>query len=313
MSMPVIQAPKPNKNVVDFVKSNRDEVKAMMKEAGAVKFKGFKVKEDATAKILEKLGIKLGEDVFWSTPRQRVKGKVFTATEFDKTREIMLHCEAAYAKSYPRILCFHAVKAAEVKGGTTFADLDAVSADLGDIVDQFAQRGVRYVRCYRDMIDIPLSKAFGTDDKDEAKKRAEAKGMEVDFTADGAMRSAHTVRGALPDSAAGKPVHFNQAHMFHPSRLAEKDREALTKLFGEDGLPRQSQWGDGEPIPDDVINRIVDTLAAHTQVIAWEDSDVVLIDNLRFMHGRQTYDGTRRVITAMGNNQTTEERTPLAI
>jgi len=313
MSLPVIQAPKPGKNVVDFVKGNRDEVRATLKEAGGVMLRGFKAKEDATAKVLEKLGVKLGEDVFWSTPRQKVKGKTFSATEYDKNREIMLHCEAVYAKSYPRVLCFHSIKSAEVKGGTTYANLDDISADLGDIVDEFERRGVQYVRCYRDMIDIPIAKAFGTDDKAEAQRRAEAKGMTVDYTADGAMRSKHTVRGAIVDPAGGKKLHFNQAHMFHPSRLAEKDREALTKLFGADGLPRQSNYGDGEPIPDAVIDRVVDTLAAHTKVIEWQDGDVVLVDNMRFLHGRQTYDGTRRITVAMGNNQTVEERTALAI
>ncbi|MEM9809939.1 MAG: TauD/TfdA family dioxygenase, partial [Pseudomonadota bacterium] len=190
---------------------------------------------------------------------------------------------------------------------------DDISEDLGDLVEEFDRRGVRYVRVYRDHIDIPLAKAFGTDDLKVAEERARAKGMDVDFASDGSMRSAHTVRGAVGDAAQGKKLHFNQAHMFHASRLRPQDREGMVQLFGEDGLPRQALWGDGEQIPDETIDRVVEVLRKHTQVIEWTDDDVVLIDNLRFLHGRQTFDGERKVTVAMGANQDLSERTALSL
>src|SRR5262249_38423321 len=130
---------------------------------GVVWLRGFTAAQpDLCQRLLTLIGAPLMEDVFWSTPRVRVSDKTFTATEYPARETIPLHSEMSYLQRYPRLLGFHALQCPDTGGQTTIADLDAISADLGEITEEFHTRAVRYVRVFRDGVDIPLATAFGT-------------------------------------------------------------------------------------------------------------------------------------------------------
>jgi alpha-ketoglutarate-dependent taurine dioxygenase len=48
-----------------------------------------------------------------------------------------------------------------------------------------------------------------------------------------------------------------------------------------------------------------------TLPVAWQPADVLIIDNMRYMHGRLPFEGTRKLHVAMSTGQTEPTRTPL--
>jgi hypothetical protein len=204
---------------------------------------------------------------------------------------------------------FQCKDAADTGGATTIADMNAVTEALGDLVDEFHEREVIYRRNFRQGIDIPWQHAFETEDKDQVGEIAKRNGLEIEWKADGTLRVDQQAQGAI-DGPNGA-IWFNQAHLFHPLQLPEATRNALVTAFGADGLPRNAIFGDGEPIPDAKIRRILDVLTEKTENIDWQDGDLAIIDNMRWMHGRAPFTGSRKVLAAMGLPQNTPAQTPL--
>jgi hypothetical protein len=305
-----ITAPAAGTELVSWMGDRMDEIRSGLSEEGLVLLRGFDTEKASTLK--EVLGLFDAEpltDARWSTPRSSVGEGAFTSTEYPAEQWIVLHSEMSYARTWARLLLFQCKIAAETGGATTIADLQAVSDELGEIVDEFHEREVMYLRNFRKGLDIPWQNAFGTEDRDEVLEIGRRNGLEVEWRPDGTLHTVQQAQGAV-DGPKG-PLWFNQAHLFHPSQLPAATRRALIAALGEDGLPRTAVFGDGEPIPDATIERILEVLTKHTRNIDWQDGDVSIIDNMRWMHGRSPYTGTRKVLAAMGRAQSTPSVTPI--
>ena len=309
--MKIIQAPSSTTELTGWIGDNMDAVKQDISETGLVLFRGFDTRDAATLKkTLALFDAEPMMDARWSSPRSSVGEGAFTSTEFPADQWIVLHSEMSYARTWPRLLMFQCTDAADTGGATTIADMKEVSDALGaDLVEEFHEREVIYRRNFRTGVDIPWQHAFGTEDKDEVAVLAEKNGLEIDWQADGTLKVDQQAQGAI-DSPVGT-LWFNQAHLFHPLQLPEATRQALVAAFGEDGLPRTAVFGDGEPIPDATIKRILQVLEEKTRNIDWQNGDLSIIDNMRWMHGRAPFTGSRRVLAAMGQPQTVTEQTPL--
>ena len=300
-----------SQDVLDAVLSEKARIEAGLRERGAVLLRGWGARDANTAaEALRRLGGELLDDAFWSTPRSGVTGKTFTATEYPKARTIALHSEMAYMKGWPRFLAFHSIDVAESGGETSIANLDDVSAALGPILETFATKGVTYRRTYRAGIDIPWQKAFRTEDPKEVETVAARNGMRATWLPDNVLQTAHDAQGAVK-AADGRWLWFNQAHVFHASNVPAQHRTMLTQMFGADQLPRDATYGDGTVIPDEVVARVHEVLVEHTLPVQWQPADVLIIDNMRYMHGRLPFEGTRKLHVAMSTGQTDPTRTPV--
>lgn len=308
--MRVISSPASGTELTGWIESNIEQVRDVLDQDGLALFRGFNTDDAATLKnTLALFGAEPMSDARWSTPRSAVGEGAFTSTEYPPEQWIVLHSEMSYARTWPRLLLFQCKIAADTGGATTVADLNAVSAGLGELVEEFHEREVIYLRNFRKGLDIPWQNAFGTEDRDEVIAIGARNGLDVEWRADGTLRTCQQAQGAL--SGPGGPIWFNQAHLFHPMQLPEATRKALVAALGIDGLPRNAVFGDGEPIPDATVQRILQVLSDNTVNIDWQDGDVSIIDNMRWMHGRAPFTGTRKVLAAMGLPTSTHAVTPL--
>lgn len=308
--MKTLLAPSETTELTAWISDNMDTVKDSLTEAGLVLFRGFDTEDAATLKkTLALFGADPMTDARWSTPRSSVGEGAFTSTEFPAEQWIVLHSEMSYARTWPRLLMFQCKDAADTGGATTIADMNAVTAALDDLVSEFHEREVIYRRNFRKGIDIPWQHAFETEDKDQVSEIALKNSLEIEWLSDGTLRVDQQAQGAI-DGPNGA-LWFNQAHLFHPLQLPEATRNALVAAFGADGLPRNAVFGDGEAIPDATIQRILDVLTEKTENIDWQDGDLAIIDNMRWMHGRAPFTGSRKVLAAMGLPQATPAQTPL--
>lgn len=284
---------------LEWAAASLDWITGRLIEDGVCWLRGGVGRPDTAAALVRLLGGEPMRNVFFSSPRSAVAEGTYTATEFSAREHIPPHSEMSYLPAYPRLLCFHALHCPEQGGETTVADLEAVSAELGECVEEFRARHVRYVRVFRDGLDVPMATAFGTEDVAGVERLAREQGMELEPRADGSTRLVHVARGAL-ETDSGRAIWFNQAHLWHPARLPEATRSALLELVGEAGLPRQAFFGDGGVIPDETVRVVDAAFDRHTRPVRWRPGDVVLLDNLRHAHGRRPYQGSRTVHVAMG-------------
>lgn len=297
--------------LLEWLGANVSTAKQRLVDDGFVLFCGFDTWSETTAQeVLTALGGDLLDDAYWSTPRANVASKTFTATEMTPNRTIPLHSEMTYMPAWPRMLAFHSLDVAETGGATTVCNLDDASEALSDILGPFAEKGVLYRRFYHTGIDIPWKTAFRTEDPAELEQIAAFAGMKVEWHDGNILSTEHHAQGCV-SAEDGRLLWFNQSNLFHTAALAPAARDQLSMLLGADRMPRQSFYGDGSPIAPEIIDRVNTTLDDLTHEMEWQPHDVVIIDNLRFLHGRRPFTGTRRLFVAMADKETEPRRMPL--
>jgi hypothetical protein len=300
-----------NDSIITWLKANQDEVKQLLIEDGGVILRGFEASsEDSAEVVLSILGHELLDDAYWSTPRSGVAKKTFTATEYPKEKTIALHSEMAYMPIWPRLVAFHSLIVEDQGGETTICNIDKFSQTISDLLPDFLDKGVLYKRTFQPNIDIPWQKAFQTNDPKKVKKIADKIGMEVEWFGDDVLQTSHKLQGCvLSDDET--PLWFNQSHIFHTTNIPKETLATLKDLLGEDRLPRSAFYGDGTIIPEDVIERINQTLDEQTIKVPWQVGDVLIIDNMRYSHGRMPFEGGRKLHVALADSTSLLNRTPL--
>jgi hypothetical protein len=289
------------------------EAKEALASHGAVLLRGPVLREDGVEVALEIVNDELLDDAFWSTPRSKVGGKTLTATEYPSPRTIQLHSEMAYMKVWPRYVAFHSLLVAEEGGQTTICDIEKVSADLGNaIMTPFAEKGIQYRRTFQRGVDIPWQTAFQTEDKADVLEVAERNGMSVEWLDGDALVTTHNAQGAFR-AEDGRNIYFSQAHLFHETALDPAAKEQIIKVFGRDRLPRQCFYGDGSAIPEADLAAVRQAFEANQTGMHWQAGDVLILDNMRYAHGRMPFKGARRLHVAMAKAESVPVRTALTV
>lgn len=238
--------------------------------------------------------------VYRSTPRSAVTGRVFTSTEYPPDREIPLHNELAYHRVWPRKLAFLCLVAAEHGGATPIADSRRVYARIPAAVrERFEALGVTYVRNYGVHLDLHWRDVFQTDRREDVASYCEANGIECEWYGEDRLRTHETCQAVAVHPVTGERVWFNQAHLFHVSALGAQAEADLVRLCGVDGLPRNCVYGDGTPIEPETIRMIHDAFRAETVRFSWQAGDLLFLDNMLVAHGRDSFEGQRRVVVCM--------------
>lgn len=286
-----------------------DEARNALAHNGAVIISGPIASEDAVEHALAFLDEELLDDAFWSTPRSKVKGKTMTATEYPSPRSIALHSETAYMKCWPRLVAFHSLRVADHGGETTICDIDAISRDLSDLLEPFRTRGIRYVRSFRKGLDLSWQQAFQTDSRQDVENIGRRLGMDINWLANDVLETSHTAQGTVA-AEDGSALYFNQAHLFHPSALDAGVRATLERVFGQQ-MPRKAFYGNGAEIEDSTLDRVRATLDRHQTKMSWRTGDVLILDNMRYLHGRLPFSGKRKLHVSLAKLVTDPVRTPI--
>ena len=99
----------------------------------------------------------------------------------------------------------------------------------------------------------------------------------------------------------GQPCWFNQIAFLNQWTLADDVREYLVEVYGEDGLPFNTRFGNGDPIGKDIVDLINGVNEANTAREPWRPGDLLLVDNIRTAHGRDAYTGSGEVLVGMAD------------
>jgi len=97
----------------------------------------------------------------------------------------------------------------------------------------------------------------------------------------------------------GIPAWFNQALALHVMALPQPLRDVLVRQLVEHDLPHQTFYGNGEPIEPETIETIRQAYAEEAVRFSWEVGDLLILDNLVFAHGRESFEGPRKVLACL--------------
>ena len=185
-----------NENLLDTVRDNVDRVREILVRSGAILLRGFEVTRESFGAVVDVLSGARLEYVYRSTPRTSVADRIFTATNYPPDREIPLHCEEAYQRNWPMLLAFYCEQPATEGGETPLADIVKVTARIDpEIVREFRQRGVCYIRNYLDGIDLPWADVFQTHSRAEVERFCAKHDIRFDWGRDGSLHTTQVCQG----------------------------------------------------------------------------------------------------------------------
>jgi len=245
------------------------------------------------------------------TPRTHVDGGIYTSTEYPAAHHVPLHSENSKNRGWPRKIWFYCQVPAATGGETPVADNRRVYALVPPLLrGRFEERGVLYVRNFGQGIGLSWQQAFQTEDRADVERSCAAAGVEFEWKPGGGLRTRAVAQAVTTHPDTGEPLWFNQAHLFHSSSLRADVRAALRATLAPQDLPSNALYGDGTPIEDGEIGKIVAAFDAATVVPTWRRGDVHLLDNMLLAHGRRPYTGERRVLVAMAERYSAGEGSP---
>lgn len=288
-----------------WLRTHREYIESMLHRHGAILFRNF---HDGSVEKFEEAAGAVCADLFGEygdLPREGESELIYKSTPYPADRFILFHNESSHLHSWPMRQFFSCIVAASSGGETPIVDGRRVYRRLRtDLVEEFRHRKLRYVRNFIKAFDVSWSHFYGTDDPAAVGRACAEADTEYAWAPDGTLRTWRVADAVLTHPRTGEPVFFNQLSLHHPSCLDPEMRSALRGIFGEEGMPRNVFWGDGEPIPDDVVAEVRDALDQESVMFPWQEGDVLLLDNMLVAHARRPFTGSRKVVVALGDMMT---------
>ncbi|MEU8977376.1 TauD/TfdA family dioxygenase [Streptomyces sp. NPDC048309] len=282
---------------------HRDALRAVVAEHGCVLVRGLGLREAAeTGAVFSALatGLMTEKEVF--APRQTYSDGVYSSTKWPPNQPMCMHHELSYTLEFPGLMMFACLTAPTDGGATAVADaptvLDALPAEL---TERFEREGWLLTRSYNDEIGASVAEAFGTEDRAAVESYCHANGITFEWQTDGGLRTRQRRSAVVRHPATGRRCWFNQIAFLNEWTMAPEVREYLVDVYGADGLPFNTRFGNGDPIGEDVVQLLNNVYESHTAREPWQAGDLMLVDNVRTAHSREPFEGPREVLVALAD------------
>lgn len=297
------------------LESQRDYFKEQLHRFGGILFRNFPLDSASDfEQTIQRLGLGPFIDyIGGDSPRNKIRGSIYTSTEAPPNLKIPLHNELSFVKKYPRHIYFFCEIAPQKDGETIIADARKIYEDIHtDVKKKFESKGLKYVSCYYSqskMMDAvakgshkPWKYVFETEDKEEVEKKCLENEFGFKWNKKDWIEITQVRPATMQHPHTKEPIWFNQAHLFDFNpRFLGVWRALGVKLFYCQKYRRLHDifYADGSRISRDEMYHIMDVLDKNTIAFPWQKGDVLALDNVLAMHGRNTFKGKRRILTAM--------------
>jgi len=294
----VIQPALPKLDPIGWAESNRDLTMTQLAQHGAVLFRGFNL---PTRKEFEHFARALCPNLYSDYGDLPKVGKIYEVTPYPPDKIIGFHNESSHMHRWPMRQFFYCEQPALGGGTTPVVDCRKVLAALDpEIREALASKGLRYTRNFIKGVDVPWSDFFGTEDRAEV--ATYCKENNISFAWKGAedLMTWQECPGIVSHPTTGELLLFAQVQLHHIAFLDSEVRESLIRQYGLENLPRNVYFGDGSEIPFEWAHAIDTHYWKLSVEFAWQQGDVLLVDNMLVAHARQTFTPPRRMFVAMG-------------
>lgn len=299
----------PDRNIIKFIETNKQNLQENIHQYGGVLLRNFNIRAVSEFNhVAQTISPNLLDYVNRSTPRTKLGGKIYTATQYPAHKHIVLHNENAYTQSWPEKIMFFCVIVPESGGETPIADSRQVFNKIDKkIIKKFNEKKVMYKRNYTTGIDLSWQDVFQTTQKNEVEDYCNKNNIQYVWHDPGSngveLTTQQICQATVKHQVTQEDVWFNQAHLFHISSLDETDRSTLLSVVTEDNFPRNVFHGDGSEIQVDELHHILDVYQSEKIVFQWKRGDVMILDNVLMAHGRNPFIGERKIVVAMSGDE----------
>jgi alpha-ketoglutarate-dependent taurine dioxygenase len=210
---------------------------------------------------------------------------------------IPLHREGSYAPGCPDLLMLYCVRPADAGGETTLCDgvelLPALPTRIREFVDPSILRWKWSAGPERWQAFLGVSSKAAASATLEKIKLRLAPYEQLDASFDG-----DTLEGVF-QTLCVIPTKWGGQRSFCNSLLIYHYREATPFYPKSQYVP---SLGDGSPFPTPVLEEIAACAEQRTRKVYWEENQILIFDNSRYMHGRTGFtDSRRRILVRMGH------------
>ena len=291
----------PSGDATGWAERHGDALRDLVDEHGKVLVRGLGLRSVAD---VDAVATRLGPGSYAErepfAPRTVLSDGVYADTPWPANQVMCAHHELSYVAETPATLLFACLSPPDSGGATGLADSARVLAALpAELVTRFEREGWWLTRTYGDGIGASWEQALGSTDPAEVEWYCRANAISHEWLDGGGLRTHQHRYAVLVHPGTGEKVWFNQVAFLSEWAMDPEVREFLLELHGPDGLPFSTRFGDGSPIPADVVEEINAAHDAHTVREPWQAGDLLIVDNLRVAHGRDPYTGPREVVVAM--------------
>ena len=299
---PMLQA-EATSDPLSWAAEHREALRAVVIEHGSVLVRGLGLRNAAEiGAVFRRLATDLMTEREAFAPRRTYSAGVYSSSTWPQNQLMCMHHELSYTLVFPGLMLFACLSAPTNGGATTVADsptvLDALPAEL---IERFEREGWLLTRSYNDEIGASFAEAFGTEDRGAVERYCRANAIEFEWQPDGGLRTRQRRSAVVRHPVTGQRCWFNQIAFLSEWTLAPEVREYLVDVYGADGLPFNTRFGNGDPIGEDVVQLLNQIYEANTAREPWQAGDLMLVDNVRTAHSREPFEGPREVLVAMAD------------
>jgi alpha-ketoglutarate-dependent taurine dioxygenase len=299
---PALVQTTPTGDPAGWVTAHRDALRAAVAEHGALLARGLGLRDTATvAATFWRAAESLMTERESFAPRHHHGHGVYSSTKWPANQPMCMHHELSYTLEFPGLMLFACLTPPETGGATAVADaptvLDALPKDL---VARFESEGWMLTRSYNEDIGATWQETFGTDDRAAVENYLQANGIAFSWHPGDELRTRQRRSAVVRHPVTGQRCWFNQVAFLNKWTLDADVRDYLLDVYGEEGLPFNTRFGNGDPIGEDVVALLNEVYEANTLREPWQAGDLLLVDNVRTAHSREPYTGEREVLVGMG-------------
>ncbi|MEZ6134311.1 MAG: TauD/TfdA family dioxygenase [Pirellulaceae bacterium] len=290
----------------NWIAEQRDELKRLATQHGAVLFRGFGL---SSPEDFDQLVGALAVENFpykrslSNAVRVNFTERVFSANEAPSDVRIYLHHEMAQTPLFPTSILFFCQVAAVEGGATPLCRSDILYEQVRKACPEFIAKlesqGLKYTNVMPNDND-PQSgmgrswrSTLGVADKQQAEERLQNLGYTFEWLEGDCLRATTPVLPGVREISPGRRTLFNQLIAAY-SGWSDQRNDPSNAI----------RHGDNSKLDAQAVERLIQLADELTFEMAWQTGDAVLIDNTVAMHGRRPFVGTRKVLASLGDMQT---------
>lgn len=283
-----------------WAQANQHKVEAWLREHGGILFRGFDLPTPAAFETFcQALCPQLYGD-YGDLPKKEGGNNIYKSTPYPKDRMIMFHNESAHQHRWPRRQWFYCEIPASEGGATPIVDSREVYQALPAWLQaKLRSKQLMYVRNFTPDIDVSWQHFFRTEERAVAEQICRDGNIDFEWRGANGLHTRQICPAVILHPLTGEESFFNQVQLYHPAFLDADIREQFLQ-GGEQALPRQVFYGDGSPLEAEAIEAINAAYENCAVRFDWQQGDVVMLDNMLAAHARDTFNGERKIVVAMG-------------
>lgn len=284
-----------------WAQANQAQIMQWVEKHGGILFRGFNLPSPVEfEQFCQAMYPELyGE--YGDLPKKEVGEKIYQSTPYPNDQMIMFHNESSHQHRWPRRQWFYCEIAASEGGATPIVDCRTLYERLPlDVREKLETKKLRYVRNFSEL-DVSWQHFFKTDVPAEVEAICRDSNIEFEWYGAQNLRISQVCPAIIRHPVTGQMSFFNQIQLHHYSFLEADVRDHLLTTGGEDNLPRNVYYGDGEPLEQAVVDLISELYEQCAVRFQWQAGDVVMVDNMLAAHARDPFSGERKMAVAMGD------------